>query len=58
LRRQIDEGGQEYMESPPLEVQMEERRLQLQEIYPPPKDDSGIILPVLLLAAAIFLFSR
>jgi hypothetical protein len=57
LRRQIDEGGQEYMESPPLEVQMEERRLQLQEIYPPPKDDSGIILPVLLLAAAIFLFS-
>jgi hypothetical protein len=53
LHREIREGG------PSLEDQMEERRVQLARFpIEEPKEDSGVILPILFLGLGIFLFSR
>jgi hypothetical protein len=51
LRRQIEESVQ------PLEGRMKERREQLQSLEES-KDESGVILPILLLGLGIFLLSR
>ena len=53
LHREIQLGG------PTLEEQMEERRLQLAKFpIEEQTEDSGVILPVLLLGLGIFLLSR
>ena len=53
LHREIREGG------PSLEDQMEERRVQLARFpIEEPKEDSGVILPILFLGLGIFLLSR
>ena len=56
LQQQIKDDGPSISQ---IEKQLEERRLQLEK-YPrkPEKDDSGIILPVLLLGLGIFLLTR
>ena len=51
LQRQIEESVR------PLEGRMKERREQLQSLEES-KDDSGVILPILLLGLGIFLLSR
>ena len=52
LHREIQEGG------PSLEEQMEQRRVQLSRFpMEEPTEDSGVILPILLLGAGIFLLS-
>jgi hypothetical protein len=56
LQQQIKDDGPSISQ---IEKQLEERRLQLEK-YPrkPEKDDSGVILPVLLLGLGIFLLTR
>ena len=56
LQQQIQDDGPSIND---IERQLEERRLQLQK-FPKEeeKDDSGVMLPVLLLGLGIFLFTR
>ena len=56
LQQRIEDDGPSINE---IEKQLEERRIQLQKFSKEEKkDDSGVMLPVLLLGLGIFLFSR
>ena len=56
LQQRIEDDGPSINE---IEKQLEERRIQLQKFSKEEeKDDSGVMLPVLLLGLGIFLFTR